>query len=76
MRETYTGDGGSRLRGWLIGHAAVFYSLIGTCLLQGIDPKRYLVEIAGRLDEPVSRLTPHAVREAWEAAQGQDEFAP
>jgi transposase len=56
--------------------AAVFYSLIGTCLLQGIDPKRYLVEIAGRLDEPVSRLTPHAVREAWEAAQGQDEFAP
>jgi transposase len=48
--------------------AAVFYSLVGTCLLQGIDPKRYLVEIAGRLDEPVSRLTPHAVREKWEAA--------
>jgi transposase len=48
--------------------AAVYYTLVGTCLLQGIDPKRYLVEILGRLDEPVSRLTPQAVRETWEAA--------
>lgn len=47
--------------------AAVYYTLIGTCLLQGIDPKRYLVEILGRLDEPRSRLTPHAIREEWEA---------
>ena len=47
--------------------AAIYYSLIGTCLLQGIDPRRYLKEIAGRLDEPVSRLTPQAVREKWEA---------
>lgn len=49
--------------------AAIYYTLIGTCLLQGIDPKRYLVEIGGRLDEPVSRLTPQAVRERWEALQ-------
>ena len=48
--------------------AAVYYTLVGTCLLQGIDPKRYLVEILGRLDEPVSRLTPQGVRETWEAA--------
>jgi transposase len=48
--------------------AAIYYSLIGTCLLQGIDPRRYLVEILGRLDEPPSRLTPHAVREEWQAA--------
>lgn len=48
--------------------AAVFYSLIGTCLLQGIDPRRYLLEIAGRLDEPPSRLTPHAIRAEWLAA--------
>lgn len=48
--------------------AAVYYTLIGTCLLQGIDPKRYLTEILGRLDEPPSRLTPHAIREAWEDA--------
>lgn len=55
--------------------AAIFYSLIGTCLLQGIDPKRYLVEVAGRLDEPPSRLTPHAVRERWEAAaKGLDDL--
>jgi transposase len=47
--------------------AAVYYSLIGTCLLQGLDPRRYLMEIAGRLDEPVSHLTPQAVREKWEA---------
>jgi len=45
--------------------AAVFYSLIGTCLLQGIDPRRYLVEILGRLDEPAARLTPQTVRELW-----------
>ena len=51
--------------------AATYYSLIGTCLLQGIDPRRYLMEIAGRLDEPVSHLTPQAVREKWEAAGGR-----
>lgn len=48
--------------------AAVFYALIGTCLLQGIDPKRYLLEVAGRLDEPPSRLTPQAIRLEWLAA--------
>lgn len=48
--------------------AAVYYSLIGTCLLQGIDPRAYLVEVLGRLDEPPSRLTPHAVREQWQDA--------
>lgn len=48
--------------------AAIYYSLIGTCLMQGLDPRRYLVEILGRLDEPPSKLTPHAVREAWQAA--------
>jgi transposase len=47
--------------------AAIYYSLLGTCLLQGIDPLRYLREIFGRLDEPPSALTPHAVRERWEA---------
>lgn len=52
--------------------AAVYYTLVGTCLLQGIDPKRYIVDIAGRLDEPVRRLTPQAVREAWEAARSPD----
>jgi len=49
--------------------AAVHYSLIGTCLLQGIDPLRYLVEILGRLDEPARNLTPHALREQWQAAE-------
>lgn len=49
--------------------AAVYYTLNGTCLLQGIDPRRYQVEIAGRLDEPASRLTPQAVRATWEAAR-------
>ena len=48
--------------------AAIYYALIGTCLLQGIDPRAYLVEVLGRLDEPPSRLTPHAIREAWQAA--------
>ena len=42
------------------------YTLIGSCLLQGIDPRAYLVEILGRLDEPPRRLTPAAIREEWE----------
>jgi transposase len=50
--------------------ATVYYTLIGTCLLQGIDPRRYLVEILGRLDEPASRLTPQAVRDQWLPAPG------
>jgi hypothetical protein len=45
--------------------AAVFYTLIGTCLLQGVDPRRYLVHVLARLDEPASTLTPHVVREHW-----------
>ena len=46
--------------------AAVFYTLIGTCLLQGIDPRRYLSEVAGRLDsDPPYRLTPQAIRHEW-----------
>ena len=45
----------------------VYYTLIGTSLLQGMDPRRYLQDILGRLDEPPSRLTPQAVRERWEA---------
>ena len=49
--------------------AAVHYSLIGTCLLQGMDPLRYYVEILGRLDEPARNLTPHAIREQWQAAE-------
>ncbi len=48
--------------------AAIYYSLVGTCLLQGIDPRAYLVEVLGRMDEPASRLTPHAIREEWQAA--------
>ena len=50
--------------------ATVYYSLFGTCLVQGLDPERYLVEILGRLDEPASRLTPQAIRDQWlEAAK-------
>jgi transposase len=48
--------------------AAIYYTLVGTCLLQGIDPRRYFVEIFGRFHEPPSHLTPQAIREQWEAA--------
>jgi len=44
---------------------AVYYTLLGTCLLQGINPQRYLKEILGRLDEPPSALTPYAIRTEW-----------
>ncbi len=47
--------------------AAIYSTLIGTCLLLGIDPKKYLFEMVARLHEPVSHLTPQAVRETWEA---------
>jgi len=45
--------------------AAIFYALIGTCLLQGIDPRQYLREVVGLLDEPARKLTPQAVRQQW-----------
>ena len=47
---------------------AVYYSLFGTCLLQGINPHHYLLKILSRLDEPASALTPHAIRQRWESA--------
>ena len=47
--------------------AAIFDSLVDTCLLRGIDPRKYMVESLGPLDEPPSRLTPHAIREEWQA---------
>ncbi len=47
--------------------AATIYTLVGSCILQGIDPHEYLVDVLGRLlDHPVNRvgeLTPRAWRE-------------
>jgi len=47
--------------------AATIYTLVGSCILQGIDPHEYLVDVLGRfLDHPVNRvgeLTPRARRE-------------
>ena len=45
--------------------AAIYYSLVGTCLLQAIDPRRYLVEVLRRLDEHAAHLTPQAIRQQW-----------
>jgi transposase len=70
LRKAVTGR-----RNWLVAGSergaramANFYTLIGSCLLQGIDPRAYLEEILGRLDEPPRRLTPAAIREQWDAA--------
>jgi transposase len=49
----------------------VFYTLFGTCLLQAMDPRRYLEDILGRLDEPPSHLTPQAVRARWESPRSR-----
>jgi len=43
--------------------AAIHFSLVGSCMLQGIDPWAYLFDVLGRLDEPPSQLTPAAWRE-------------
>jgi transposase len=47
--------------------AATIYTLVGSCILQGIDPHVYLVDVLGRLlDHPVNRvgeLTPRVWRE-------------
>jgi hypothetical protein len=47
------------------GHnAAVFYSLIQSCRLQGIDPVGYLKEICGRMlqgETDHAALTPRAI---------------
>jgi transposase len=50
--------------------AAAIYTLVGSCMLQGIDPHEYLVDVLGTvLDHPVNRvveLTP----KAWRKRQG------
>ena len=50
--------------------AATCYTLVGSCLLQGVDPYAYLVDILGRIQEhPTSRLdelTPSGWRRARE----------
>jgi len=52
-------EGGAEVAGYL-------YTLVGSCMLQGIDPHEYLVDILGRLpDYPATRvgeLTPRAWR--------------
>lgn len=70
LRKAVTGR-----RNWLVAGnergakaMAKFYTLIGSCLLQGIDPRAYFNEILGRLDEPATKLTPAAIREQWEEA--------
>ena len=46
--------------------ASTVFTLIGSCMLQGVDPQRYLIDILPRLpDHPstkVSELTPKAWR--------------
>ena len=53
--------------------AATLYTLIGSCLLQGIDPELYLFDVLGRiLDHPASdigALTPRRWRLARELEQ-------
>ncbi len=49
--------------------AATLYTLIGSCMLQGIDPHGYLVDILDRLpDHPVSRVRELMPRE-WRLAR-------
>jgi transposase len=43
--------------------AAILFTLVGSCLLQGISPQSYLREVLDRLDtDPASKLTPVAIR--------------
>jgi transposase len=49
--------------------AATLYTLVGSCMLQGIDPHSYLVDILDRLpDHPVSRVRELMPRE-WRLAR-------
>jgi transposase len=56
--------------------AATIYTLVGCCMLQGIDPHTYLVDILGTLlDHPINRvaeLTPKAWRLTRECHTIQD----
>ena len=41
--------------------AATLYTLIGSCMLQGVDPHTYFVDILGRVQDHTARqLTPRA----------------
>ena len=69
-----------RRKNWLFARseggaeaAATLYTLIGSCLLQGIDPELYLFDVLGRiLDHPASdigALTPRRWRLTREQVQ-------
>lgn len=54
--------------------AADLYTLIGSCLLQGLDPHAYLVDVLARLPQhpvnQVGQLTPSAWRECHRVGRG------
>lgn len=50
-------------------HAAVFYSLIETCRLNGIDPEAYLSDVIERIgDHPINRIS-ELLPWQWQAAR-------
>lgn len=70
-------------RNWLLAGsdrgaswAAVFYTLIGTCKLQGVEPFAYLKDVLGRLaTHPASRIDELTPR-GWKVLRAASEATP
>lgn len=51
--------------------ACTVFTLVGSCMLQGIDPQQYLVDVLGRLpDWPANRVT-ELTPKAWRMARDE-----
>ena len=49
--------------------AAILYSLLGTCKLQGIDPQKWLTDVLNRLATHPARRTGELLPHNWKPAQ-------
>ena len=46
--------------------AATLYTLVGSCMLQGVDPQEYLVDVLGRLQDHPSNRVCELTPKAWQ----------
>ena len=49
--------------------AATVYTLVGSCMLQGVDPQDYLVDVLGRVQDHGARRLGELTPRSWRLAR-------
>ena len=49
--------------------AATIYTLVGSCMLQGVDPFEYLVDVLGRVQDHSARRLGELTPRSWRLAR-------